>query len=209
MLWQSQYIFEGCEFEDLAPTAEERFLERLKRGDNDAFDQLYEEYKGLVYNLAFRILGEQEEALDLTQEVFLSVFKHVNTFNGSSSLQTWIYRITLNSCLNRTRWWRRRKRDSTIPISEIQHRRGGGNRFEIRDRGSSPEALAFRSELERMISKRIVDLPHDQRVAVVLRDVEGLSYEEIAEMLRISRGTVKSRIARGREALRNQLCGVL
>lgn len=208
-LSQSECFITGCAIEAVNSAADEQLLERLQVGDSAAFDQLYTDFHGLIYNLAYRILGEREEAFDLTQEVYLKIFRHICHFHGGSSLKTWIYRITVNACLNRHRWWQRRMRGSTVALSKFQKEEGRGNGYELTDARSSPEELAFRNELERQIQKGLSRLPEDQRAAVVLRDLEGLSYEEIAEALSISLGTVKSRIARGRELLRNELRGLL
>jgi RNA polymerase sigma-70 factor (ECF subfamily) len=193
----------------VAALADERLLERLRDGEAAAFDQLYNDYHGLICNVAYRILGEREEAFDVTQEVYLSIFKNIRGFNGASSLKTWIYRITVNACLNRNRWWKRRKKNAMVPLGYYHPEDTNGFAETLRDNGVSPEEQAFRSELEGRIQEGLQNLAEEQRVAVILRDLEGLSYEEIAEALRISMGTVKSRIARGREHLRNGLRGIL
>lgn len=206
---QNEYVLTGCAVDAVRGAAEERLLEGLKRGDSEAFDQLYAEFHGLVFNLAYRILADRDEASDLVQEVYLSIFRHVRSFGGESSLKTWIYRITVNACLNRNRWWQRRIKQSLVSLSEVQQSREWLDGQELKAVAASPELLAYQNELETRIQKGLRKLPADQKVAVVLRDLEGLSYEEIAETLGISLGTVKSRISRGRELLRDALTGIL
>lgn len=166
------------------------------------FDQIFDSYRGLVYNLGLRLLGDRDEALDLSQEVFFVVFQKIDQFRAQSSLKTWIYRITLNRASNRNRWWRRRQRDRIVSLdlprqaAPAQHLAG---------RGVDPERACLQSELNKQIARALKRLPLDQRISVVLRDIQELSYEEIAEITGTSLGTIKSRIARGREALRQHL----
>lgn len=186
------------------PAADAALLSRLKVGDRGAFEELVATYQGLVFDLAYRLLGDREEARDVAQETFLKVFRYVGSFRGESGLKTWLYRITVNQASNHRRWWNRRRRretfsldtspDDTAPMSE-----------RLRSSGASPEQLALVRERERRLMAALETLKHDFRVAVVLRDIQELSYEEIAETLEISVGTVKSRIARGREELRKRL----
>jgi RNA polymerase sigma-70 factor (ECF subfamily) len=207
-LSQGEYVFAGCTATTVDTSADEVLVERLRSGDSAAYDQLYAEYHRLVFNLAFRFFGEREEASDVSQEVYMSIFRHVARFSGASTLKTWIYRITLNTCLNRNRWWNRRMKKMTVPLKEVS----GEEKHlisELRDTRSSPEESAFRSELGIQIQKVLNQLPKDQRAAVILRDLEGLSYDEIAEALGVSLGTVKSRIARGREQMRLELARVI
>jgi RNA polymerase sigma-70 factor (ECF subfamily) len=166
------------------------------------FDQIFDSYRGLVYNLGLRLLGDRDEALDLSQEVFFVVFQKIDQFRSQSSLKTWIYRITLNRASNRNRWWRRRQRDRIVSLdlpeqaAPAQHLAG---------RGVDPERACLQSELDKQIGRALKRLPLDQRISVVLRDIQELSYEEIAEITGTSLGTIKSRIARGRESLRQHL----
>lgn len=207
-LSQGEFVFAGCTATSTDMSADDMLVERLRSGDSAAYDQLYAEYHRLVFNLAFRFFGEREEASDVAQEVYLSIFRHVARFSGASSLKTWIYRITVNTCLNRSRWWNRRMKQFTVPLKGLS----GEPKHPIlepKDPRSSPEESAFRSELGTQIQKVLNQLPKDQRAAVILRDLEGLSYDEIAETLGISLGTVKSRIARGREQMRLELAGVV
>lgn len=184
---------------------EAKLVARLKAGEMDAFDELVAEYQSLVYALSFRILGDGEDARDATQETFLKVYRHFARFRGEASLKTWICRIAINQARSTERWWRRRHRNGTTSLDAPL----GLNRDDDRSVGDllesdavSPEADALSRERSRRIEVGLGELKKDFRVAVVLRDIEGLSYEEIAYVTEVSVGTVKSRIARGREMLR-------
>ena len=196
---------------DLRPQAEIQFIERLKRGDAAAFETLVNERSGEIYGLLYRLTENVEEARDLTQETFLRAFQSIGQFRGESDLRTWIYRIAINQARNRWRWWRRRRREATISIDAPEI---GGGRLglvatlkanTVRD----PEQDALLSERERALKKALVSLRRVYREAVILRDIEGFAYEEIAATLDISVGTVKSRLARGRQELRRKLEGSL
>ena len=184
---------------------EAKLIARLNAGEMGAFDELVEEYQSLVYALAFRILGDAEDARDATQETFLKVYRHFARFRGEASLKTWICRIAINQARSTERWWRRRHRGNTTSLDAPL----GLNREDDRLLGDclesdaiSPEAEALARERGRRIESALCDLKKDFRIAVMLRDIEGLSYEEIAYVTEVSVGTVKSRIARGREMLR-------
>jgi len=187
----------------IAESAEAQLIERLRSGDRLAFEELVAEYHALVYGLAYRLLNDPEEARDVTQETFLKVFRHLSRFRGESGLKTWMYRITVNQAANHQRWWRRRKRESTVSIDSGEQDRTIPNR--LADRRTDPEQRAIAQQRERYILRALYQIKRDYQVAVILRDIEELSYEEIAETLQISIGTVKSRIARGREELRKRL----
>ncbi|HYT75351.1 MAG TPA: sigma-70 family RNA polymerase sigma factor, partial [Vicinamibacterales bacterium] len=144
---------------------------------------------------------DHNEALDLSQEVFLRVFRTIHTFRGRSSLRTWIYRIVVNQARNRQRWWRRRHRAQQVSLD--QHIQDYGELPERVDRG--PDRLVGQKQLAEKIHRALDGLPFDQKTAIVLREIDGLSYEEIGFSLGIAVGTVKSRLARAREGLRAQL----
>jgi RNA polymerase sigma-70 factor (ECF subfamily) len=148
------------------------------------------------------LLGDHNEALDLSQEVFLRVFRTIQGFRGQSALRTWIYRIVVNQARNRQRWWRRRYRSQQVSLDA--HLRDFGDFPEQTD-GASPDRMLGRKELADRIRTALEQLPFDQRTAIVLREIDGLSYEEIGFSLGVAVGTVKSRLARAREALRAQL----
>ena len=196
--------------EELRSPLEKQFIERLKEGDAAAFEVLIAERSGEVYGLLYRLTENSEEARDLTQETFLRAFQSIGQFRGESDLRTWIYRIAINQARNRWRWWRRRRRDATVSLdSENAH----GNQPLIEslrsDRDKSPEQETLAHEREKALRKALQSLSLSYRETVILRDIEGFTYEEIAETLGINVGTVKSRLARGRQELRQRLEGSL
>ena len=189
---------------------EAQFIERLKRGEAAAFNRLVEERSGDIYALLYRLTEDAEEARDLTQETFLQAFRHIARFRGDADLRTWLYRIAVNQARNRWRWWRRRRRDQTVSLDAPQGGDENGLTIGARlaDRGEGdPEQLALARERERALLAALHTLSRAYREVVVLRDIEGLSYEEVAEALEISTGTVKSRLSRGRTELRRRLEG--
>ena len=192
------------------PQIEAQFIERLKRGDAAAFETLVNERSGEIYGLLYRLTESSEEARDLTQETFLRAFQSIAHFRGESDLRTWIYRIAINQARNRWRWWRRRRRDVTVSIDAPQPNGQASLASSLKsDNGTNPETDALAHERERALRKALSSLKHVYREAVVLRDIEGFAYEEIAVALDISVGTVKSRLARGRQELRRKLEGSL
>ncbi|MGD0100967.1 MAG: sigma-70 family RNA polymerase sigma factor [Acidobacteriota bacterium] len=188
---------------------ERSILEQVDSGIGLTFEELFERYSSMVSSLAFRILGDQQEALDVSQEVFLTIFRKMDSFRGESSLKTWIYRIAVHRAANRFRWWNRLRRRGTVSLEE--HLAKNSEREFSGDLNSgiqSPEEALLQQEERTEIERLLLQLPVQQRIAVVMRDIEGLSYEEIAESMQINVGTVKSRIARGRETLKRHLKGV-
>ncbi|MDX2044328.1 MAG: sigma-70 family RNA polymerase sigma factor [Acidobacteriota bacterium] len=183
---------------------ESKLIARMKAGEMSAFDELVEEYQPLVYALSFRILGDAEDARDAAQETFLKIYRHFERFRGESSLKTWICRIAINQARSSERWWRRRFRKATSsldsPLGLSDDDRTLGETLE--SDAVSPEIETLSRERGRCIEQGLSEVKKDFRIAVILRDIEGLSYEEIAYVTEVSVGTVKSRIARGREMLR-------
>ncbi|MGA2261072.1 MAG: sigma-70 family RNA polymerase sigma factor [Acidobacteriota bacterium] len=176
----------------------------------EVFEEIFNRYQSMVFNLTFRILGDREEALDVSQEVFFSVFRKLHHFRGESSLKTWIYRITINRASNRCRWWNRLRRRGTISLDEHLSKDDSRTLSDsLESAGNTPEQDLVLQEQRLEIERSLRRLPVQQRVAVIMRDVEGLSYDEIAGLLQVSLGTVKSRIARGREELKRRLNGTL
>lgn len=183
------------------------FVENLRAGDAAAFETLVERYSGDVYALLFRLTENAEEAADLTQETFLKVLRSIKDFRGDAGLKTWLFRIAINESRNRFRWWKRRRKDATISLDAVM---GDTERVlsdTLPDGGVSPEDAALAHEREYALQAALLELPDAYREAVVLCDVEGLSYEETAAALGVGIGTVKSRISRGREELRRRLKG--
>jgi len=169
-------------------------------GDEAACTRLVTDHQRMVYQLGLNLLGEPQEALDLCQEVFLRVFRMLHQFRGQASLRTWIYRIALNQASNRLRWWRRRHRSQQVSLDAVVSRDCPEARPSTR-----PDRLLQQQEVVGRVRGALDALPFDQRAAIVLREIDGLSYEEIAAALGVAVGTVKSRLARAREQLRQTL----
>jgi RNA polymerase sigma-70 factor (ECF subfamily) len=181
---------------------EAALIQRCAARDEDACAELVSEHQRMVYQLSLNLLSDHNEALDLSQEVFLRVFRTIHCFRGQSALRTWIYRIVDNQARNRQRWWRRRHRAQQVSLDE--HMRDHGELPAPGNAGSPDRALG-QKQLGERIRAALERLPFDQRTAIVLREIDGLSYEEIGFSLGIATGTVKSRLARARDALRGQL----
>src|SRR5262245_2081369 len=181
---------------------EAALIQRCAAKDEDACAELVSEHQRMVYQLSLNLLGDHNEALDLSQEVFLRVFRTIHSFRGQSALRTWIYRIVVNQARNRQRWWRRRHRSQQVSLDD--HIRDHGDLPEQTD-GASPDRMLGQKEAAERIRVALEQLPFDQKTALVLREIDGLSYEEIGYSLDVAVGTVKSRLARARENLRAQL----
>lgn len=180
------------------------FVAELKAGNEDAYTRLIAIYHTSIHNLVYRILDDPADAPDTTQEVFIKVFRGMGKFNGESSLKTWMYRIAIHEASNRRRWFFRHKVQE-LPIEPTAGEGGMMNHPSLVDRTESPFDHVLRDEMRLRLEQVLTELPEPYRTAVVLRDMEDLSYEEIAEMTETSLGTVKSRLVRGREALRKRL----
>ncbi len=180
-------------------------ISRLRARELDAIEELVAHFERPVYALCFRLLGDAEEARDAAQETFLKVYRGLGGFRGEAGLKTWIYRIAVNQAMNQQRWWRRRHRDETISLDITRGQSDTTIGNSLPGRGRSPEAQAISSERERQVMSALDEIKQEYRVALILREIEELSYEEIADTLGISIGTVKSRIARGREELRRRV----
>ena len=188
--------------------ADSEFVERLRNGDPDAFDTLITRYSGDIYSMLCRMTQDADEARDLTQETFLSALKAIRSFRGEAELKTWLFRIALNHSRNRFRWWKRRKRAETVSIDKPINEDGTATLADtLAGDGESPEDVVLRLERQQRLMATLNTLPDIFREAIVLCDIEGFGYEEIARALSINVGTVKSRIARGRELLRKRLTG--
>jgi RNA polymerase sigma-70 factor (ECF subfamily) len=183
---------------------EAALIERCTAGDEIACADLVAAHQRMVYGLALNLLGDRDEALDVSQEVFLRVFRTLSQFRGQSALRTWIYRIVINQVRNRQRWWRRRHRSDLVSLDE--HLRHFGDVEAKRE--VLPDRLLASKETATRIWDALDQLPFDQRTALVLREVDGLKYEEIAFSLDVAVGTVKSRLTRARQSLRAELLGL-
>ena len=180
---------------------EATLVQRCAARDESACAELVAEHQRMVVQLAVNLLGDRDEALDLSQEVFLRVFRTIHRFRGQSALRTWIYRIAVNQARNRHRFWRRRHRNDQVSLDA-----------HIAAHGEFPSMLDLRPDRvfeQKQLGQRLQDaldhLPFDQRTAIVLREIDGLSYDDIAVALGVAIGTVKSRLTRARQALRENL----
>jgi RNA polymerase sigma-70 factor (ECF subfamily) len=180
---------------------EAALIQRCVAGDEQAFATLVADHQRMVVQLALNLLGDRDEALDLSQEVFLRVFRTIGRFRGQSTLKTWIYRIAVNQARNRHRFWRRRRRADQVSLET--HVAAHGEFLSSPD--SRPDRVFAQRELAERLDQALESLPFDQRTAIVLREVDGLSYDEIAYSLGVAVGTVKSRLTRARQTLRLEL----
>lgn len=180
-----------------------KFVERLRQRDERAFNELVRLYERRVYGLVFRMLGRRDEAEDTTQEVFVQVFKAIDQFRGDAKLSTWVYRIAVNLCKNRTKYLSRRHADEQDDVAAVAERvplnqAKGVTASDV----SRPDDLYAGHEVERIVQRCIAKVEPEFREVLVLRDVEDLSYEEIAQITSLPEGTVKSRIHRARAQLK-------
>ena len=176
---------------------DELLLRRACKGDVQAFEELMQSHESRIYAIALRMMGNREDAQDCAQEAMVRIYRAMGSFKGQSALATWIYRITMNTCLDELR--RRKARKVTSLDSLVD------NGWSPTDTGDTPEEHGLRVEKQNALNQAIQSLPDDMRAAIILRDVKGYSYDEIASILDANVGTIKSRISRGREKLREIL----
>ena len=186
-------------------SAEQAFIENLRAGDAQAFDLFTTRYSADIYALLYRLTQDPDEAGDLTQDTFLRAFRSIKKFRGDSELKTWLFRIAINESRNKFRWWKRRRRDKTVSLDEPISDSSLSVQETLAGSGRDPEQALLDDEYRHALYSALGKLPDVFREALVLCDIEGQSYQEIASILEINIGTVKSRIARGREELRKQL----
>jgi RNA polymerase sigma-70 factor (ECF subfamily) len=177
---------------------EAALIQRCAAGDDTAFAEVVAEHQRMVVQLAMNLLGDRDEALDLSQDVFIRVFRTIGQFRGQSALRTWIYRIAVNQARNRHRFWRRRRRSDQVSLDAHVEAHGD---FQC-GAEVGPDRILAQKELAARLQRALDALPFDQRTAIVLREVDGLSYDEIAFSLGVAVGTVKSRLTRARQTLR-------
>jgi len=186
---------------------EAAIVAELKAGSEAAYAWLIGEFQQPVYGLVYRVVNDPADAADTTQDVFLKVFRGIRHFHGESSLKTWIYRIALHEAANRRRWWFRHKAKETSIEPEIESNGVAENAIQIAliDHAASPFDCVAHHEVQRRVEEELRKVAEPYRTTLILRDLEEMSYEEIAEVLEVSLGTVKSRLTRGRDALRQRL----
>ena len=193
--------------EQQATLEDHRLISALQAGDPLAYEQLIERFQTPVYNLAYRLLNDQADAGDVVQEVFLKIFRNVGNFRGDSSLRTWVYRIAVNESHNRRRWLFRHRRGETGMLDTYDD--ADSREKPLMDSGETPFDFTMNREAQVLLEEALAEINPVFRTALVLREVEDMTYEEIADILQVSIGTVKSRIVRGREALRRNLAARL
>lgn len=185
---------------------EATILLELKAGSEEAFASLIAQYHGPIYSLVARTIHNPSDAPDLVQEIFIKVFRGIRSFKGDSSLRTWMYRIAVHEASNQRRWWRRHAEREVALDAETGGEDEGLSLLEtLAAAGDSPFDAAAQNELRMQVEAALREVPEPYRTTVVLRDIEGFAYEEIAEILDVQLGTVKSRLMRGRARLKEQL----
>ncbi len=188
-------------------TFDEQLVEALRDGSEDAYETLIQRFQHPVYNLICRLLDDASEAPDVMQEVFLKVFRKIGSFRGQSSLKTWLYRIAVNEAYNQRRFFsRHRKQEVGLERTDEE---GVSYREILPDQCRSPFEIVAGLETQELVAEALKAINPSFRAAVVLRDIEEMSYEEVAEVLQVNLGTVKSRILRGREALAKKIASRL
>lgn len=188
-----------------APERSLSLVERLRAGDQDAYEFLVRNHGPAIHRVAYRVLGDSEEAREVTQETFLKVYRNIHRFRGETGLLSWMIRIALNQAANHRRWWRRRKRDETFSLTGSGDGDGQDWSERIADGSANPEEERISQESRRVVALGLAGVTMRFRIALVLRDIEGYSYDQISTMLSVSIGTVKSRIARGRAQLKREV----
>ena len=196
-------VYLGSGVADAEDLSERRFIERLARRDERAFNELVELYEARVFRLVLRMLGRRDEAEDMAQEVFVQIFKAVGTFRGDSKLSTWIYRVSVNLCKNRMKYLARRHSDGEDELESVVERAAldeakGVTFGDV----AQPDRMVEGYQIERVVQVCIAELDPDFREVLILRDLEDLSYEELSEITGLPDGTVKSRLHRARSMLK-------
>ena len=181
---------------------DKRLIRKLRRRDEDAFRQLVLQYQHKVFNIVYRMIGDRQEAEDISQEVFVTVFKSIDSFRGESKFSTWLFRIATNQCKNRLKYLGRRARGKTQPIDDMVNPPLASP---LTGASPQPDKVAAGKELESIVQRALATLEDEHRVIIVLRDIEGLPYAEIADITGLNVGTVKSRLHRGRVALKDEV----
>lgn len=180
---------------------EKIWLAKSKDGDIESFERLIAKHQHIAYNIAYRMVGNEEDAKDITQEAFIKVFKSIKSFREDSSFSTWLYRIVMNTCKDELR----KKKVKVVSIDQRIETDESSIGIEISDQSYSPETIYEKKQLHDLLHKALTDLPEQNRIVVIMRDVQGFSYEDIAQCINVPVGTVKSRINRGRQMLREMI----
>lgn len=181
--------------------SEKIWLMQSKAGDLASFERLIEKHQQVAYNIAYRMVGNEEDAKDMTQEAFIKVFKSIKSFREDSSFSTWLYRIVMNTCKDELR----KRKINVVSLDRSLETGESSAQLDIPDLTYSPEVAYEKKELHELLQEALVSIPEQNRTVVVMRDVQGFSYEDIAAVMNIPVGTVKSRINRGRHMLRERI----
>jgi RNA polymerase sigma-70 factor (ECF subfamily) len=192
-----------------AAVEEAALVSELQAGSEEAFAYLLAVYANPIFNLVFHILADGSDAADVVQEVFVKVFRGIKQFHGESSLRTWIYRIAVHEASNHRRGWWRRRVHEPVSLDDTAGESGPTWGETRAGEAETPYEMVEHAERQKIVRRALAGLPQPYRTVVVLRELEGLSYEEIAQVLGIAEGTVKSRLMRGRELLRRKLAACL
>lgn len=184
-------------------------ISAFKSGNTHAFDQLVLRYKDRIFNLCYRSLGDYQEAYDTAQEIFIKVYKNLQSFRGEASFLTWLYTIASNTCKNRLKSLEYRYRNKNVSLNNPHNQEDGNQDRDIEDESGSPLVVLEQKEKMKLIQSAIDSLPAEQKMVVILRDIEGLSYDEIINVTGHRLGTVKSKLARARLILRDKLRGII
>lgn len=186
----------------MTATADSILIKKAAKGDKKSFELLMDEYMGVIYNVALRMSDNRDDADDMTQEILIKIFRSIASFKGNSKFSTWVYRVAVNTCLDELK---KKKNKKYISLDADFGNEEGESRIEIRDEAPSPERRAEQKELREIVASAISKLSDEHKTVIVLRDLRGLSYSEIAEILGCNDGTVKSRINRARAQLKGIL----
>jgi RNA polymerase sigma-70 factor (ECF subfamily) len=191
-----------------AVTASDRELvARCRGGDEEAFDELVRRHQQRALNVAYQLLRDHEDATEVAQDAFVRVYRSINEFRGECEFTTWLHQIVVNLARNKHRWWTRRGRQATVSMDCPVQTTDGEMTMQVAAKTDAPDAAAVKAEFVNMLNEKMAGLPMQFREVLVLRNVENMSYHEIATALDCSIGTVKSRIARAREVLREAMAG--
>ncbi len=185
--------------------SDHELLDRCRAGDEEAFDDLVRRHQQRAFNVAFQVLRDREDATEVAQDAFVRIYRSVDNFRGECEFTTWLHQIVVNLARNRYRWWKRRGRQSSVSLDSPVEMGEGAVPMQLAASGDAPDVETVKAEFVELLSRRMEELPRKLCEVLVLRNVENLSYEQIAVVLDCSIGTVKSRIARAREALRQRM----
>jgi RNA polymerase sigma-70 factor (ECF subfamily) len=189
--------------------SDRELVARLQGGDAKAFDELVTRHQQRALNVAFQLLRDHEDAMEVAQDAFVRIYRSIGEFRGECEFTTWLHQIVVNLARNRYRWWHRRGRQAMVSIDDPVETADGRVEIQVEARGNAPDVEAANAEFVQTLSEKMGELPPKFREVLVLRNIENMSYEEISAALKCSVGTVKSRIARAREALREAMAGEL